>query len=875
MSGPSPKPPLLGRLLLRLCRLGDRRTDVRADMQELFAARAETLGTREARRRFNADARSVWLRPPSRTPRGPWPRPRWSWVTDIPGDIVYGARVLRKQAGVVSMAVIGLAVAIGLTTAVFSVANAFNFKPLGVADPARVVFPQRTVGQMRTGVHGWAPEHVAVMRASARTVALGSSLESRVVVGEGEGDGDAAAARVSIRFVSDGFLEIFGARTIAGRLPDATDVQAGAPPVAVLNHEFWRSALNSDPAVVGRAISMNGSQVTVVGVLARGFTGPFDVNRTPAAWLPMEAARTVDALAGLYGGTPGTVELVGGLAPGATLAQAEAELLSLAIGAGAVTTTPESRGPTGVLVRVGGNEFTAEDAVILVVLLMIVGLVVVLAGTNVASLMLATVTGRQLEVSTRLALGASRDRVIRQLTTESVAVALVSGAFGLLFAQWFVAIGTSMFVLSPAIDLSLDWRVYTFVVGVSVMAGLASGLTPALQGTRASVGFPKREHRSRSRLVSVQAAASVLLLLLTALFTRALVEVSSRELGFDPTRVAVLTAFSPLKTAMVPDADFFPLAQDRIRALPGVRAVALANHAPYEGSYTPVPTSLHGQTYRLNNIKATPGFFNVVGYRFLQGRPYTEDEVRTGAKVAVVTAGFARDWFPDGDAIGADLGLVRDYLAGMRIVGIVTNAVPHIGSPAASTSETLLTPLMDFGAARIVISTDGDAAATLPVLRDAIGAIDAGRTLNTRVVADGLEEQLNGPRILAMLAGIVGALAVVLAVVGMFGVTAFTVAARRRDIGIRLAIGASKGGVVIEVIRSTLRPAAIGLVAGLGLALIGGQAIALMLYAGVSPRDPLSFAVAAGLMILAASAGIVIPARRAAGVDPVESLRVE
>lgn len=873
MSGPAVKPPLLGRLLLRVCRLGDRRDDVRADMQELFDTRLQVLGRKEARRRFNADARSVWLRPPARTPRGPWPRPRWSWVTDIPDDVIYGARVLRKQAGVVSMAVVGLAVAIGLTSAVFSVANAFNFKPLGVAEPARVVFPQRTIGQLRTPVHGWGPEHVAVMRASARTVALGSSLESRVVIGDG--NGDVAAPRVSIRFVSDGFLDIFGARTVAGRLPDAADVQPGAPPVAVLNYEFWRSVLNGDPTVVGRSVSMNRSQVTVVGVLARGFTGPFDVNRTPAAWLPMEAARTVDSLAGLYGGTPGTVELVGSLFADATLPQAEAELLSLAIGAGAVTPNPEGSGVTGVLVRPGGNEFTTEDALILTVLLTIVGLVVVLAGTNVASLMLANVTGRQLEVSTRLALGASRGRVIRQLTTESVTVALAAGSIGLVFAQWFVALGTSVFVLSPAIDLSLDWRVYTFVVGVSVLAGLASGLTPALHGTRAAAGCPKRERRSQSRLVAVQAAASVLLLLLTALFTRALVEVSSRELGFDPNRVAVLTAFSPLKTATVPDTDFFALAQERILALPGVRGVALANHAPYEGSYTPVPTSLHGVAYRLNNIKATPAFFGVVGYRFLQGRPYTEDEVRTGAKVAVVTAGFARDWFPDGNAIGADLGAVREYLAGMRIIGIVTNAAPHIGSPAASTSESLLTPLMDFGAARIVISTEGEAVATLPALRDAIVAIDAGRTVNTRVVADGLDEQLNGPRILAMLAGIVGGLAVVLAVVGMFGVTAFTVAAGRRDIGIRLAIGASRAGVVVEVVRSSLQPAAIGLVAGLGLALIGGQAIASMLYAGISPRDPLSFAIAAALMILAAAAGIVIPARRAAAVDPVESLRAE
>lgn len=876
MSGPSPTPPLLGRLLLRLCRLGDRRSDITADMIELFHARVVTMDRRVARRRFNADAWSVWWRRRRPVDRMPWSRPRWQWIADLPTDLSYAARIMRKQAGVVTTAVVGLGVAIGLTTTVFSLANTFTLKPLGVAHPERVVVPSRTVGANRTPVAGWSPQDFAVLQPAVKAMTLAASVESRVVVGQQRGE--AEAQRVRVRFVSDGFLAPLGAATVIGRLPDPTDSRPGAPPVAVLNHQFWQVSFSSDQAIIGRNVFINGHEVTVVGVMVSQFTGPFDANSIPAAWLPFETARVVDPLAAGSGGHPGWVDLVGVLAGRATVRQAEAEVETIATVAGLVV--PGSRGASGVALRPAGKALGIDDLLMLMVLLLIASLVVVLAATNVANLLLASSVSRRPELAMRLALGASRGRIVRQLLAESLSIAAVGGVLGAVVASWLARMAGVVFVLPQFVDLSPDWRVYTFAAAISLLAGVAAGLSPALQGTRDLAAFTARpgigrDNRTRSVFLGVQAAASVFLVLLTVLCTRALLEVSSREIGFDPNRLVALTAFSPLKTHTVPDNEFFPLAQERIAAMPAVRGTALANYTPFEGAYQPIPTALNGADYPLIHIRTTPAYFGVVGHQLVQGRFYTADEVRTRAGVAVVTSRFARDFFPDGDALGSSLGRVRDYLAHLRVIGVVTNAAPHIGSPKYSSSEVIFSPLTEWTAARIIVGTSDLGADRLGAFREALIAIDAGRTITAHVTREDFERQMSGPRLLARMSGLVGGLAVLLAVIGMYGVTAFTVHARRRDIGIRLALGATRRRVVGEVIGATLRPVLMGISAGLLLALLGGTIIGFFLYAGVSPRDPMSFAIAALTLVLTAGLGTLGPARRAATVDPAITLKTE
>jgi hypothetical protein len=367
----------------------------------------------------------------------------------------------------------------------------------------------------------------------------------------------------------------------------------------------------------------------------------------------------------------------------------------------------------------------------------------------------------------------------------------------------------------------------------------------------------------------------MLLVVLTALFTRALVEVTNRDIGFDPARLAAVTAFAPQTGTAVPDRDFFQLATDRIRALPGVDGVALADHAPFDSSFHPVAASLDGRRYRVIQNQTSAEYFETLGARVLRGRTYSADEVATGAQVAVVTPGLARDFWPDSEVLGSTLERVSADLKDVRIIGIVTNAAPHIGSPGYSNAQAIYRPQGDEASLRIVVSLSEASPSPLGTLRSAVAALDSGRTVSARLVQESLEQQLQGPRILATLAGIVGTFALLLAVVGVFGVTAFTVQLRRRELGIQMAIGASKAEVVMTMFRQGMRPVLIGVSVGIGLGLVGSQAIAAALYAGISPRDPLAFTVAAVILILAASVGVWIPARRAAQVDPALSLRAE
>lgn len=879
MSGPG-RPSWFARLLLWMRPLGDRRADVEADLIELFATRVEEHGLRRARRRYLVDVLSLWTRLPSSRPAGTVVRAsrQRDWFPGAVQDVKFALRVFRRQPAVVSVAIAGLAISIALVTIVFTIFNAFNFRPLGVPDPDGVVKINRTVGTTRTILDGWLYRDYVRLREAARLVNLEASIPARLSLSETAAGG---ARDVEVRFVAGTFARTFGARAILGRLIDPSDDSSGKPPVAVLHYAVWRSQFRSDPSVLGRSLYFNGVPVPVVGVFDPASTGPFEANfNPPSIQLPLSAAQTIEPNAFDAAGRF-TVYVIGQLVRPATIAQAEAEVSAIATGLGIRDAIKSPGG--GVIVRPGGNQFTADDLALLSVFMTIVGLVLLLAVTNVTNLLLAGATSRQQEIVARLALGASRGRIVRQLTTESVLLGVVSGVTGLAATVWLLPTVAQLIDIPPAVELILDARVYVFASVISLLVGVVAGLAPArlgtcgnlvtaLKGGNVQSGGALRGGRLRSTFLGFQAAASIMLLVLTALFSRVLIESYRSSAGVDPDRIIVMSAFAPRAGGLVPANQFWDVALARVRALPGVEMAALVEDPPYGHGFHAVAATLEGHRYPLLQNKCSPDYFQTAGLRLQQGRTFTADEAGSNASVAVITSALARDFWPSGDALGSTLARVKSSLNDVQVIGIVTDSAPKIWPPNYARAATIFRPLDDPELARMIIRVAEGSPAPQQAIRDSVSAVDLGRQPRLASLTEGIQRELQGPRLFASGAAVIGGLALTLAVIGIFGVTTFVVNQRRREISIRMAIGASRGHVVRSVFTQGMRPVVIGLAVGLGLAFFGTEAIERAL-AGISARDPISLSAATAVLLTAASLGVLIPARKAARVDPAAVLK--
>lgn len=877
----SSRPSPLARLLLRARPLGDRRDDVEADLYELFDSRVASHGLRHARRRFLVDVVSLWIpRRPRRTNQVPRLAARSSFLASVAGDLKFALRVFRRHAGATFVALAGLAIALGVCTAVFSLANAYMFRSVGVSDPQSAIEVVHVVGPRASALDGWPYADYLQMRNASLPARLEASAAAPVTWSTAPGS-EKGAATVAARFVTGSFVQTFGGRATIGRLPGPDDDSIGAPAVAAIHHAFWQTRLGGDPSVVGRTVYVNGAPVTLIGVFDRRYTGPFEPNDLPAVVMPLASAAAIAPFAGPFtASSQAPVDVAGRVEPGSSVAQVEAAIRTIGSANGWIQTPNGTTAALDVRVRPAGGTLTAQHYALLAIVLTIVGLVLLLAATNIANLLLAGATTRQQEIGTRLALGASRSRIVRQLVTESVLLGAMAGAAGLLLSFWI----TPLIGVPPGIDLSPDPLVYLFVALVSVTAGVMSGLAPARFGARGDVmaairggtlqaGEAPRSGRLRGVFLGVQATASFLLLILTALFGRALLESSRLPIGFDPDRVMAVSASAPRSGSHVPAGQFWDIALSRLRAIPGVDRVALVEHPPFDNAFHPLGTTWNGRRYPLLENRTSATYFETIGFRVLEGRVYTADEVVSHAPVAVITSKLARDVWPNGDAIGASLGRIQPgYLDDVRVIGIVSDAAPTIAPPNYSGAPTIFRPIADLEVARAVIKL-ADSNAPARAIQDALAPIDPDRKPRVGSVRDGIERQLEGPRTFAMVAGALGGLALTLAVIGMAGVTAFVVGQRRREIGIRLALGARRSDVVRTVFVAAFRPTAIGLATGVGLALLATPIIRPALNAGVSARDPLAYAGAIAILTIAAGMGVWMPARRAADVDPVVVLK--
>jgi predicted permease len=841
-------------------------------------------------------------------------------------DIRYGVRALRRRPSFAFVTVATLALGIGVNTALFTVFDAFALRPLPLRDPAGLVYVE---GRDRAGErrnlfsyqeyldyreHAGSFEGLAAMNKAA--VPLGDAVPG---IGADVPAPDADYA--PLQMVSANYFSVLGARLTLGRtFLSEEDRTQGAQPVIVLSHWFWQRHFNSDTRVLGRELKLRGETFTVVGVTERSFVGTSP--DAPAGWVPL---MTRDRLlpAGSWNYRRWLTErdadsfvLVGRLKPGVTREQAEAET-SLLAGQLAQQYPGEGR-KTGVTL-VSGMTFvniTEEEMPIIMPLLFAVGFVLLIACANVANLLLARGASRQKEIGVRLALGATRWRLVRQLLTESVLLALAGGAAGWLLASWTLdalwpVVNSSLplpagLKESFALDLSPDYRVFGFTLLASLAAGLVAGLAPALESSRpdltaalkeegAAVGQRMSRSRLRDALVVGQVAVCLTLLVGAGLLVRSAAKVKTLDTGLETENVlAVAVGLRKAEGERRNEPEVRRQLVERLRALPGVKSVSQVYKQPLAGpaASTSVAPEGAGPAARLtaNYNFVSPDYFDTLGISVVRGRVFTVQEANAGAPVVVVSEATARRFWPGEDAIGKRIGVAaaagRDEsveatstkageapLPPFEVVGVARDT--RSGWVWRKDETYLYMPLRPESESGqfVMIKTEGDPHALTPsVRREAEGL--GGLLVSVRAVKDSLEFQAAPFRAMALLAASLGALALLLAAVGLYGVMSFVVSRHTREIGIRVALGAEPRDVVSLFLRQGARLVAVGLVLGIA----GGVAVSRLLAAALvdlSPLDPLAFGGVSFFLACVALVACYIPARRATKVDPMVALRYE
>jgi putative ABC transport system permease protein len=911
MSAPAGGPPRLAQLLLRCCPLGERREEVETDLRELFAIRLVDAGYSCARWRYLADVVSLFQFRSSIAV--PSPRHLAGGSRQMVHDLRFAARLLRRQPGLFGATVAGLAVAIGISTAVFSIMHAALFGDYGIAAPETVMRVAFT-GAGRSPITGdsgtwgnWAFSDYVQLREAASSLEVVAAARWTSDYRASATDG--APFRVTVAAVSGNYFPVLGLQASRGRtLAVADDVPGQA--LAVVSHGFWKNRLGADPAIVGRTIWLGEQPFTLIGVADRAHSAPPSAGSPPAFWITLAsladlatgdaATRAADTRARLdalkaNGAADAAererlralerdlvnparrwnpaVDVFGRTRPGVTRAQAEAEVGVIAMGLpGAGNGGPAASRPTVALAPVDAT----------------VGFVVFLACANVTNLLLASAATRRREIGVRLAIGASPGRIVRQLLTESLLLGTIGGVFGLLIATGIMPAFAALVEVPPTFDVSPDLTVYGFVALLILAVGLIAGMAPARYGGRGDLvaaltsdqlAAPRPLPRGtlRSLLIGGQAAASVVLLVLAALLTRSLVHSTQADLGYDPSRIVSVSIGRGPGRALQPEA-YWTAVVERARQLPGVEGAALAVASPFSGLS---PQLLEGR--RVSRNETSPEYFETMGVRLIKGRTYTADEVRQQAPVAMISERLAREAWGDDDPIGASLDQVWGRSdapgkatpgpyrkpPGTRIVGVVSEVVNELNTQE---TPTIYLPLAPTSVAQMVLRTRDDPRGLLPALHGAVQAADPSHRPTTLFAADGLQRELQRPAMLALLAALVGATALGLAVIGLFGVTAFVVEQRRHEVSVRQALGATNRDITTMLFRDSLTPVAAGLAFGTPLALLGGRVVQGVLY-GVSSRDPLAILVAVAVLVSATAAAILVPVRRASRVSSAQLLK--
>jgi predicted permease len=830
-------------------------------------------------------------------------------------DLKYGLRSLVKRKGFAAIAVLTLALGIGANTAIFTLVNAVMLKSLPVSHPEELVLFSDTAGE-GTSTHDtpmtgeWQrfsyPSYLYFRdhNQSFQDLTAFRSGESRLSVRRGAVQG--AATRASGHLVAGNYFSLLGVSPLRGRLLTPEDDKPNAPPAAVMSYRYWDQELNRDPSIVGQTFIVNGANFTVVGITPQEFFGT-RVRRAPDFWLPLAFQPQVELRKSyLDDNQVSFLMLLGRLKPGVSLDQAQAGVnlqlqQFLTDLAGSKLTDERRRGIQSTSIKLApGNGGISVLRLLyskpLHMLMAIVGMVLLIACANVGSLLLARATARKSEISLRMALGASRWRIIRQLLTESMLLAAVGGICGVLLAQWGVTLLVSLVAKEAPLDTRPDSGVLAFTVVVSIVAGLLFGLVPAVRASKTDLATARKEKaRTRSRLgrfslssamVVLQVGLSMVLLTGAGLFARSLLNLQNENVGFDRSNL-LLVGIDPRLAGYKP-AELPALYQqifDRLSNLPNVRSVSMGTYSPMSGTHRASSIDITGYTPQpdediiIEDMLAGPKYAETLGIPVLRGRDLNIRDTVSAPRVALVNETFANKYFKDQNPIGRTLSADDDdNRKTLEIVGVIGDI--KTADAREKQDPALYRPILQIAdesayTVNIEVRTNGDPNSFTNAVRQTINDVDDNIPIfGVTTLEAQVRDTLRQDRLIAQLVSFFGALALMLACIGLYGVMAHGVARRTNEIGIRMALGARGGNIAWMILRETLTLVVIGLVVGVPTALFAARFISAQLF-GLQPADPAALIGAAVVLTVVALLAGYVPARRASRVNPLNALRYE
>ena len=801
-------------------------------------------------------------------------------IEDLWQDFRFSVRSLLKRPGFTAIILIALALGIGANTAIFSLVNAVILQPLPYRDPDRLISVYGTRNRSTQGSVG--PTDFLDYRSQNKTfeqfAASGSTMLPMNLTGSGEPE------RLNASIITGNYFDTFGVRPALGRGFSLENEKTGQDHVTVLSHAFWQTRFGGDPNIVNKTINLDGKAYEVLGVMPAEVVLP----QPAQLWVPIN----FDADPEMKMRNARFLRGIGRLKEGVTLDQAQTDTDLIA--AQLEQQYPDSN--TGWSLRliplreilVGGSR------TMLFILFGAVGFVLLIACANVANLLLVRAAARQKEIAMRTALGASRLRIIRQMITESLSLAIFGGALGALLAvagvKLLVSLGEDN--IPRTANVKIDATVLAFTLLISLATGLLFGLAPAIRTMKENLVDALKDgirggseatvkNRTRSLLVVFESAIAVMLLIAAGLLIRSLVALQNVDPGFDPNNVLTLRVDLPRQKYNTPEkaSNFFEQLETRVAGLPGVEAVGLITDLPLSGEARDMPYRVEGRPATsdiafVDFRRVNKNYFSAMRIPLRRGRNFSEQEVRQSDKAIVVSQAFVDSVFPNEEALGKRLII----WSGIRnepyeIIGIVGDT--RYQSLQGEPSATMYVPTRELLFVNLVIRTQGDPLSLVGGVRKEVNALDPDQPIAAiRPMTEWVAMSAAGARYRTTLLGLFALLAMILAATGIYGVMSYSVAQRTQEIGVRMALGARPLDVLKLVVRQGMMLALIGVIVGLAGALALTRVMSSLLF-GVTERDPITFVAVAALLIVVAFISCFVPAHRATRVDPLIALRCE
>ena len=805
-------------------------------------------------------------------------------------DARYAIRMLRKNPGFTAVAVLTLALGIGANTAIFSVVYAVLLKPLPYANPNQLVSAFQANIQEGVPEDGTSYPNFEEWRAQNHVFSDLSTINFHQLTLTGSGE----PSVVNTCVVTPQHFALLDVKPLQGRIFYPDDGKQGAPPVVILSENLWRGALGSDPKIVGSSITLDKRPFTVVGIMPAAFRSPF-INNAQDVWIPL----VQDPLFGSWMARRGGhwLPVFGRLKPGVSLAQAQAEMDTISERL-ASEFPAENKGWTVRLVPMQ-KEIVGDVRTALLVLLGAVGLVLLIACANIANLLLTRATSRSKEIAVRTALGAGRSRIIRQLLSETAVLGLLGGVVGIALAYWGVRALSSLLPdnLPQLNAIRVDNFVLVFALALSAIASVAFGLVPALFASKSDIQASLREgssrsgesgnrRRARSFLAAAEIALAMVLLVAAGLLLRSFSKLTSVSPGFDAQHIVKAEVSLPQFQYSKPEqwTAFSDQLLAGIRAQPGLQDSAIAIPVPIADGFinlafeiAGVPPASPSDSRLANYVSVSPNYFRVMGIPLLSGRLFNQQDIADAPRVTLISKALAQRYFPNQDPIGKQLnfGFPPNADVSREIIGIVGDVRDKSLGDAPAPMMYVPFSQAPFWGANLVVKSTLSTSAVATSIRQQVQKIDKDLPVtDVEKLPDLLDASVSQQRFRTFLLGLFAAMALILAATGIFGVISYSVSRRTNEIGIRVALGASRSTILRMILRESLILAAVGLAVGLPCALAASHLIGHMLF-GVSANDPVTLAaVAFTLATVAALAGFV-PARRAMQVDPMVALRHE